>query len=243
VEDRQDGLDRVEGHGHGEVAEHRLRPAFVGVGDDRPVAEAVGQLERRLGDLAHAGLADALAVQVGEELRLRVAGDRAERAADLAELAQPAHEPRRRVAELVLRRLLDVRAPHVREADEAVLIGPPPSSESYLRGDKIIEAAKQTGAEGIHPGYGFLAERSDFARACEDAGLSFVGPCSEHIALMGDKARAREAARDCDVPTIPGSDGAVDDVDAAVAVATEIGYPVALKAAGGGGGRGIRESS
>jgi acetyl-CoA carboxylase biotin carboxylase subunit len=134
----------------------------------------------------------------------------------------------------------DAEALHVRMADEAVEIGPPPAGRSYLDIAKMVDAARATGAEAVHPGYGFLAERSDFARACEDAGLSFVGPRSEHIALMGDKARAREAARDSGVPTIPGSDGAVDDVDGAVAVASEIGYPVALKAAGGGGGRGIR---
>ena len=97
-----------------------------------------------------------------------------------------------------------------------------------------------SGAEGVHPGYGFLAERADFASAVEDAGLRYVGPKPEHIALMGDKARAREAAEDAGVPTIPGSDGAVADADEAAQVAGEIGYPVALKAAGGGGGRGIR---
>jgi len=134
----------------------------------------------------------------------------------------------------------DAAALHVRMADEAVEIGPPPAGRSYLDIAKMVDAARATRAHAVHPGYGFLAERSDFARACEDAGLSFVGPRSEHIALMGDKARARAAARDCGVPTIPGSDGAVDGVDAAVAVATEIGYPVALKAAAGGGGRGIR---
>jgi acetyl-CoA carboxylase biotin carboxylase subunit len=134
----------------------------------------------------------------------------------------------------------DASARHVRMADEAVEIGPPPAGRSYLQIENMLDAARATGAEAVHPGYGFLAERADFARACEDAGLSFVGPRSEHIALMGDKARAREAAEDSGIPTIPGSDGAVDDVEAAVAVASEIGYRVALKAAGGGGGRGIR---
>jgi acetyl-CoA carboxylase biotin carboxylase subunit len=134
----------------------------------------------------------------------------------------------------------DASAAHVRMADAAVEIGPPPASKSYLDIAKLIEAARETGADAIHPGYGFLAERTDFARACEEAGLAFVGPKSEHIALMGDKARAREAARDAGVPTIPGSAGAVDDVDHAAAIAAEIGFPVVLKAAGGGGGRGIR---
>jgi acetyl-CoA carboxylase biotin carboxylase subunit len=134
----------------------------------------------------------------------------------------------------------DAGALHVRMADHAVEIGPPPAARSYLDIPTILAAARAAGADAVHPGYGFLSERSDFARACEDAGLRFVGPRPEHIALMGDKARAREAARECGVPTIPGSHGAVDDVDAALAAGAEIGYPVALKAAGGGGGRGIR---
>jgi acetyl-CoA carboxylase biotin carboxylase subunit len=134
----------------------------------------------------------------------------------------------------------DAGALHVRLADQAVEIGPPPAARSYLDIPTILAAARAAGADAVHPGYGFLSERSDFARACEDAGLCFVGPRSEHIALMGDKARAREAARECGVPTIPGSHGAVDGVDAALAAAAEIGYPVAVKAAGGGGGRGIR---
>jgi acetyl-CoA carboxylase biotin carboxylase subunit len=134
----------------------------------------------------------------------------------------------------------DTALPHVALADAAVEIGPPPASRSYLDIDALLAAAEQTGAEAVHPGYGFLSERADFARACEDAGLAFAGPTSEHIALMGDKARARETARAAGVPTIPGSDGAVADADEAARVAAEVGYPVALKAAGGGGGRGIR---
>jgi acetyl-CoA carboxylase biotin carboxylase subunit len=134
----------------------------------------------------------------------------------------------------------DAEAPHVRMADQAVAIGPPPAGKSYLDIKAIVEAARTGDAEGVHPGYGFLAERAEFASAVEDAGLAFVGPKPEHIALMGDKARAREAAEAAGVPTIPGSDGAVADADGAAAVADEIGYPVALKAAGGGGGRGIR---
>jgi acetyl-CoA carboxylase, biotin carboxylase subunit len=134
----------------------------------------------------------------------------------------------------------DTEAPHVRMADEAVRIGPPPAGKSYLDISAIVDAARSAGAEGVHPGYGFLAERTEFASAVEDAGLRFIGPKPEHIALMGDKARAREAAEDAGVPTIPGSDGAVADAGEAAAVADEVGYPVALKAAGGGGGRGIR---
>jgi acetyl-CoA carboxylase, biotin carboxylase subunit len=134
----------------------------------------------------------------------------------------------------------DAGQPHVRLADSAVEIGPPPAARSYLDVKAILEAARDKGADAVHPGYGFLAERASFARACEDAGLHFVGPVSEHIDLMGDKARARELARDAEVPTIPGSDGPVDGPDEAVAVAEEVGWPVALKAAGGGGGRGIR---
>ncbi|HYM58021.1 MAG TPA: acetyl-CoA carboxylase biotin carboxylase subunit [Solirubrobacteraceae bacterium] len=134
----------------------------------------------------------------------------------------------------------DRAAPHVRMADEAVEIGPPPAGKSYLDMSAIVEAARTSGADGVHPGYGFLAERADFASTVEGADLRYVGPKPEHIALMGDKARARAAAEDVGVPTIPGSDGAVTDADEAADVAGEIGYPVALKAAGGGGGRGIR---
>jgi acetyl-CoA carboxylase, biotin carboxylase subunit len=134
----------------------------------------------------------------------------------------------------------DGAAPHVRMADEAVAIGPPPAGKSYLDMTAIVEAAHGSGAEAIHPGYGFLSERADFASTVEGANLRYVGPKPEHIALMGDKARARAAAEEVGVPTIPGSDGAVEDADEAAEVAGAIGYPVALKAAGGGGGRGIR---
>jgi acetyl-CoA carboxylase biotin carboxylase subunit len=134
----------------------------------------------------------------------------------------------------------DAGAPHVRAADAAVEIGPAPAGKSYLRIEALIEAAKAERADVVHPGYGFLSERADFAAAVEEAGIAFAGPESGHIALMGDKAKARESAEAAGVPTIPGSDGAVADVDEAASVAGEIGYPVALKAAGGGGGRGIR---
>jgi acetyl-CoA carboxylase biotin carboxylase subunit len=134
----------------------------------------------------------------------------------------------------------DAEAPHVRMADAAVAIGPPPAGKSYLKIEAIVDAARESEAGVVHPGYGFLSERADLARAVEEAGLAFAGPTGDHIALMGDKARAREAAADAGVPTVPGSDGPVADAAEAAQVAEEIGFPVALKAAGGGGGRGIR---
>jgi acetyl-CoA carboxylase, biotin carboxylase subunit len=134
----------------------------------------------------------------------------------------------------------DARSPHVREADEAVLIGPPPSSESYLRGDKIIDAAKLTGAEAIHPGYGFLSEREWFARAVRDAGLVWIGPAAEAIAAMGSKTAARTLAIANGVPVVPGTTEPFANVGDAEAKAGEFGYPVLLKAAAGGGGKGMR---
>jgi acetyl/propionyl-CoA carboxylase alpha subunit len=135
---------------------------------------------------------------------------------------------------------VDRLAPHVLAADEAYLIGPAPSSESYLKADRLIEVALKAGADAIHPGYGFLAERADFARAVEDAGLIFVGPRSETISAMGDKTEARRRMTEAGVPIVPGLTEAVDDPDAAVAAAEEIGYPVLLKASAGGGGKGMR---
>jgi acetyl-CoA carboxylase biotin carboxylase subunit len=134
----------------------------------------------------------------------------------------------------------DVRAPHVREADQAVLIGPPPSTESYLRGDRIIEAAKATGADAIHPGYGFLSEREWFARAVRDAGLVWIGPPAEAIAAMGSKTAARTLAVANGVPVVPGTTEALVDAAAAAKLAEKFGYPVLLKAAAGGGGKGMR---
>lgn len=134
----------------------------------------------------------------------------------------------------------DARAPHVREADEAVLLGPPPSSESYLKGDLIIEAARRTGAEAIHPGYGFLSEREWFARAVRDAGLVWVGPPAEAIAAMGSKTAARTLAISAGTPVVPGTTTALRDADEAAEVAEQFGYPVLLKAAAGGGGKGMR---
>jgi acetyl-CoA carboxylase biotin carboxylase subunit len=134
----------------------------------------------------------------------------------------------------------DARAPHVREADEAVLLGPAPSSESYLKGDAIIAAATRTGAEAIHPGYGFLSEREWFARAVRDAGLVWIGPPAEAIAAMGSKTAARELAISAGTPVVPGTTTALRDADEAADVADRFGYPVLLKAAAGGGGKGMR---
>jgi acetyl-CoA carboxylase, biotin carboxylase subunit len=134
----------------------------------------------------------------------------------------------------------DARAPHVREADEAVLIGPAPSRESYLRGDKIIEAAKATNAQAIHPGYGFLSEREWFARAVRDAGVVWIGPPAEAIAAMGSKTAARALAIENDVPIVPGTIEPLENAKEAEALARKFGYPILLKAAAGGGGKGMR---
>ncbi|MGC1166949.1 MAG: acetyl-CoA carboxylase biotin carboxylase subunit [Solirubrobacterales bacterium] len=135
---------------------------------------------------------------------------------------------------------IDRDAPHVREADEAFLIGPAVPAESYLKIEKIIATAKEAGAEAIHPGYGFLAENADFARACGEAGIVFIGPPAEAIEEMGSKTRAREIMKAAGVPIVPGATEPAKDVDAARAQAEEAGYPVACKAAGGGGGKGFR---
>jgi acetyl/propionyl-CoA carboxylase alpha subunit len=143
----------------------------------------------------------------------------------------------------------DAGAAHVRSADSAVRIGPAPASESYLRGDVIVEAALATGAGAVHPGYGFLSERAAFAAAVERAGLVFVGPSSATIAALGDKLAARRSAAAAEVPVVPGTlepaqvdrPDAVDAVDAVIADADRIGYPLLVKAAAGGGGRGMRQ--
>ncbi|MEX2599594.1 MAG: acetyl-CoA carboxylase biotin carboxylase subunit [Dehalococcoidia bacterium] len=133
----------------------------------------------------------------------------------------------------------DERALHVRMADEAVRIGPPPASESYLKADAIIKAAKRVKADAIHPGYGFLSENPRFVQAVEKAGIAFIGPSAQIIQQMGDKVMARKLAQEAGVPVIPGTEGEVSDADAP-AVAEEIGFPLMIKAADGGGGMGIR---
>jgi acetyl-CoA carboxylase biotin carboxylase subunit len=129
---------------------------------------------------------------------------------------------------------------HTRMADEAICIGPAPSALSYLNVPNIISAALITGTSAIHPGYGFLAENAGFARACEDSGITFIGPSPDAIERMGDKAVAKQTMRDAGVPTVPGSDGAVESEADALRFASEVGYPVLIKASAGGGGRGMR---
>ena len=134
----------------------------------------------------------------------------------------------------------DRHAPHVKYADEAVLLGPAPSSESYLVMDKVIEAAKATGADGIHPGYGFLSENSEFANKIADAGIIFIGPGQEAIETMGSKLAAKDAVKAYDIPMVPGIDEAITDPEKAKVIAKEIGFPILIKASAGGGGKGMR---
>ena len=129
---------------------------------------------------------------------------------------------------------------HVRFADDDVCIGPPPSRLSYLNIPRIIAASEITGADAIHPGYGFLAENAEFAEICRASNITFIGPTAEQIRAMGDKASARRLARDVGIPTVPGSDGVLETGDDALAVAEEIGFPVIIKATAGGGGKGMR---
>ncbi len=134
----------------------------------------------------------------------------------------------------------DKEARHVQLADEAVLLGPAPSRESYLVAEKIIAAAKATGAQAIHPGYGFLSENTDFAKRCEDEGIAFIGPKAHSIAAMGDKIASKKLANEAKVNTIPGYNDAIDTAEQAVEIAKGIGYPVMIKASAGGGGKGLR---
>ena len=144
------------------------------------------------------------------------------------------------IASVAVHSTADADAMHVRMADEAVCIGPAPSSESYLSFPAIISACEITGAQAIHPGYGFLSENANFVQIVEDHGLTFIGPSAEHIRIMGDKITAKETAKRLGIPVVPGSDGGVPDLETARKVAAEIGYPVIIKATAGGGGRGMK---
>jgi acetyl-CoA carboxylase biotin carboxylase subunit len=134
----------------------------------------------------------------------------------------------------------DSHAMHVRMADESVCVGPPPAGQSYLSMPNVISACAITGAEAIHPGYGFLSENATFVQIVEDHGLTFIGPTAEHIRQMGDKITAKETMKNLGVPCVPGSDGAVPTLEDARRVAGDIGYPVIVKATAGGGGRGMK---
>ncbi len=144
------------------------------------------------------------------------------------------------IATVAVHSTADEKAMHVRLADEAVCIGPPSATDSYLNIPAIISAAEITEADAIHPGYGFLSENANFASIVEEHGITFIGPTSEHISLMGDKVVAKETAKRLGIPVVPGSDGAITSEDEAQRVAKEIGYPVIVKAAAGGGGRGMK---
>ncbi|MGF1555848.1 acetyl-CoA carboxylase biotin carboxylase subunit [Paucihalobacter sp.] len=135
---------------------------------------------------------------------------------------------------------VDRNSPHVKFADEAVCIGEAPSNQSYLRGDKIIEVAKQLNVDGIHPGYGFLSENAEFAEMVENNGITFIGPGSKAIRVMGSKLAAKEAVSHYNIPMVPGIDKAITDVEKAKAIANNIGYPILIKASAGGGGKGMR---
>ena len=133
----------------------------------------------------------------------------------------------------------DRHALHVQLADQAVCIGKPAARDSYLKANALLTAARITGCDAVHPGFGFLSEDADFARQCREAGLIFVGPSPEAITLLGDKARAKQTMQAAGVPVIPGSDGIVADLASAKEIAAKIGYPLLIKASAGGGGRGF----
>jgi acetyl-CoA carboxylase biotin carboxylase subunit len=134
----------------------------------------------------------------------------------------------------------DRHSPHVRYADEAILLGPPPSSESYLLGEVIIEKAKALNVDAIHPGYGFLSENAGFAKKVKESGIVWIGPDTHAIEVMGSKLAAKEAVKSYDIPMVPGIDEAIEDVDKATSIAKEIGFPILIKASAGGGGKGMR---
>ena len=144
------------------------------------------------------------------------------------------------IATVAVHSTADADAMHVRLADESVCIGPPPASESYLNIPRLLAACEITGADAIHPGYGFLSENARFAEILEEHNITFIGPTSEHIRIMGDKIEAKETAKRLGIPVVPGSDGAVTNEADAKAIAKTMGYPVLIKAAAGGGGRGMK---
>jgi len=135
---------------------------------------------------------------------------------------------------------VDRNALHVKYADEAVCIGEAPSNQSYLRADKIIEVCKELGVDAVHPGYGFLSENAQFAELCEKNNIIFIGPKSKAIEMMGNKLAAKEAVKDYDIPMVPGTEDAITDIEEAKKIATQIGFPILIKAAAGGGGKGMR---
>ncbi|MDA9563505.1 acetyl-CoA carboxylase biotin carboxylase subunit [Flavobacteriales bacterium] len=134
----------------------------------------------------------------------------------------------------------DRNAPFVKYADEAVCVGPPPSNQSYLLGDKIIEVCKDLNVDGIHPGYGFLSENAEFTRNVTESGITFIGPSPEAMEVMGSKLAAKAAVKKYDIPMVPGTDKAIDDIAEAKKTASEIGFPILIKASAGGGGKGMR---
>jgi acetyl-CoA carboxylase, biotin carboxylase subunit len=144
------------------------------------------------------------------------------------------------IATVAVHSTADADAMHVRLADESVCIGPPPASESYLNIPRLLAACEITGADAIHPGYGFLSENARFAEILEEHGITFIGPTAEHIRIMGDKIEAKETAKRLGIPVVPGSDGAIKNEAQAMKVAKEMGFPVLIKAAAGGGGRGMK---
>ncbi len=144
------------------------------------------------------------------------------------------------IATVAVHSTADVDAMHVRLADESVCIGPPAAKDSYLNIPSLIAACEITGADAVHPGYGFLSENARFAEVLDSHGITFIGPKAEHIRIMGDKIEAKRTARRLGIPCVPGSDGGVTEEDDARRIAGEIGYPVIIKAAAGGGGRGMK---
>jgi acetyl-CoA carboxylase biotin carboxylase subunit len=144
------------------------------------------------------------------------------------------------IATVAVHSTADAEAMHVRLADESVCIGPPPTSQSYLNIPAIIAAAEITGAQAIHPGYGFLSENARFAEIIQEHNLTFIGPTPEHIRIMGDKIMAKQTVKEVGIPTVPGSDGAIGSEEEALKIADEMGYPVLIKASAGGGGRGMK---